>query len=141
MNNYEGEFLNLKLVFRIFGGLNILTGASALFATKAMLDSAGLTVTNELITVGQGFAITAIVLGLVSWRTADIAGESLYAYGQLFGIVQALQILLIVYHLMTGQAGGPPVYINLVVGIVLAALFYFYSQQEDNIVINSSEEE
>ena len=133
--------MNLKLVFRIFGGLNILTGAFALFATKAMLDSAGLTVTNELITVGQGFAITAIVLGLVSWRTADIAGDSLYAYGQLFGIVQALQILLIVYHLMTGQAGGPPVYINLIVGIVLAALFYFYSQQEDNIVINSSEEE
>ena len=133
--------MNLKLIFRIFGGLNMLTGAFALFATKAMLDSAGLTVTNELITVGQGFAITAIVLGLVSWRTADIAGDSLYAYGQLFGIVQALQILLIVYHLMTGQAGGPPVYINLVVGIVLAALFYFYSQQEDNIVINSSEEE
>ena len=133
--------MNLKLVFRIFGGLNMLTGAFALFATKAMLDSAGLTVTNELITVGQGFAITAIVLGLVSWRTADIAGDSLYAYGQLFGIVQALQILLIVYHLMTGQAGGPPVYINLIVGIVLAALFYFYSQQEDNIIINSSEEE
>jgi len=133
--------MNLKLIFRIFGGLNMLTGAFALFATKAMLDSAGLTVTNELITVGQGFAITAIALGLVSWRTADIAGESLYAYGQLFGIVQSLQILLIVYHLMTGQAGGPPVYINLVVGIVLAALFYFYSQQEDNIIINSSEEE
>ena len=133
--------MNLKLVFRIFGGLNMLTGAFALFATKAMLDSAGLTVTNEIITVGQGFAITAIALGLVSWRTADIAGDSLYAYGQLFGIVQALQILLIVYHLMTGQAGGPPVYINLIVGIVLAALFYFYSQQEDNIVINSSEEE
>ena len=133
--------MNLKLIFRIFGGLNMLTGAFALFATKAMLDSAGLTVTPEIITVGQGFAITAIALGLVSWRTADIAGKSLYAYGQLFGIVQSLQILLIVYHLMTGQAGGPPVYINLVVGIVLAALFYFYSQQEDNIVINSSEEE
>ena len=133
--------MNLKLIFRIFGGLNMLTGAFALFATKAMLDSAGLTVTNELITVAQGFAITAIALGLVSWRTVDIAGESLYAYGQLFGIVQSLQILLIVYHLMTGQAGGPPVYINLVVGIVLVALFYSYSQQDENSVITSDEEE
>ena len=133
--------MNLKLIFRIFGGLNMLTGTFALFATKAMLDSAGLTVTNEIITVGQGFAITAIALGLVSWRTADIAGDSLYAYGQLFGIVQSLQILLIVYHLMTGQAGGPPVYINLVVGIVLVALFYLYSQQDDNSVMTSDEEE
>ena len=133
--------MNLKLIFRIFGGLNMLTGAFALFATKAMLDSAGLTVTNELITVGQGFAITAIALGLVSWRTADIAGESLYAYGKLFGIVQSLQIVLIVYHLITGQAGGPPVYINLVVGIVLVVLFYSYSQQDENSVITSDEEE
>ena len=119
----------------------MLTGAFALFATKAMLGSAGLTVTPELITVGQGFGITAIALGLVSWRTADIAGKSLYAYGQLFGIVQSLQILLIVYHLITGQAGGPPVYINLVVGIVLVALFYLYSQQDDNSVMTSDEEE
>ena len=133
--------MNLRLIFRIFGGLNMITGAFALFATKAMLGSAGLTVTPELITVGQGFAITTIALGLVSWRTADIAGQSLYAYGQLFGIVQALQILLIVYHMITGQASGPPVYINLVVGIVLVALFYSYSQHEDNSVMISDEEE
>ena len=119
----------------------MITGAFALFATKAMLGSAGLTVTPELITVGQGFAITAIALGLVSWRTADIAGQSLYAYGQLFGIVQALQILLIVYHMITGQASGPPVYINLVVGFVLVALFYLYSQQDDSSVMTSDEEE
>ena len=124
--------MKLKLVFRIFGGLNMLTGAGALFATKAMLGSAGMTVTPQLITVGQGFGVTAIALGLVSWRTADIAGELLSAYGQLFGIVQLLQIALIVYHVMTGQAGGPPVYINLVVGIVLAALFFMQSTNSDS---------
>jgi len=133
--------MNLKLIFRIFGGLNMLTGAGALFATSEMLGSAGMTVTPQLITVGQGFGVTAIALGLVSWRTSDIAGESLSAYGQLFGIVQLLQILLIIYHLMTEQAGGPPVYINLVVGVVLAVLFYFYSQQYDNSVIISDDEE
>ncbi len=51
----------------------------------------------------------------------------LSVYGQLFGIVQLLQIALIVYHLMTGQAGGPPLYINLIVGVVLAALFFMQS--------------
>ena len=133
--------MKLKLVFRIFGGLNMLTGAGTLFATSAMLGSADMIATPQLITVGQGFGVTAIALGLVSWRTPDIAGESLPAYSQLFGIVQLLQIVLIVYHLMTGQAGGPPVYINLVVGVVLAALFYFYSQQDDNSVIISDDEE
>jgi hypothetical protein len=28
---------------------------------------------------------------------------------------------------MTGQAGGPPLYINLIVGVVLAALFFMQS--------------
>jgi|TARA_B110000116_G_C16234987_1_gene315372 hypothetical protein len=124
--------MKLTLVFRIFGGLNMLTGAGALFATNAMLGSAGMTVTPQLITVGQAFGVAAIALGLVSWRMVDIAGESLSAYGQLFGIVQLLQIALIVYHLVTGQAGGPPVYINLVVGGVLAALFFMQSANSDS---------
>jgi len=133
--------MNLKLIFRIFGGLNMLTGAGALFATSAMLGSAGMTVTTQLITVGQGFGIAAIALGLVSWRTADIAGDLLPAFGELFSIVQVLQIALIVYHLITGQAGGPPVYINLVVGIVLVVLFYSYSQQDESVIMTADEEE
>ena len=124
--------MKLTLVFRIFGGLNMLTGAGALFATNAMLGSAGITVTPQLITVGQGFGVAAIALGLVSWRMVDIAGESLSAYGQLFGIVQLLQLALIAYHLVTGQAGGPPVYINLVGGGVLAALFFMQSANSDS---------
>ena len=119
----------------------MVTGAGALFATTAMLDSAGMTVTAQLITVGQGFGIAAIALGLVSWRTANIAGDSLPALGELFSIVQLLQIALILYHLITGQAGGPPVYINLVVGIVLVALFYSYSQQDESLIMAVDEEE
>tara|TARA_B100001750_G_C15436769_1_gene561362 strand:+ start:596 stop:967 length:372 start_codon:yes stop_codon:yes gene_type:complete len=123
--------MNLRLVFRIFGGLNILTGAGALFATNAMLGSAGMTVTPDLITVGQGFGVTAIALGLVSWRTGDIADNLISKFAQLFGVVQLLQTSLIFYHFVTGQAGGPPVYINLVVGVVLAALFFFQSSKSN----------
>ena len=120
--------MNLKLVFRIFGGLNILTGAGALFATNGMLSSAGMTVSSQLITVAQGFGVTAIGLGLISWRIVDIT-DNLSKFGQLFGIVQLLQIALILYHLITGQAGGPPVYINLVVGVILAALLLLISSK------------
>ena len=123
--------MNLRLVFRIFGGLNMLTGAGALFATNAMLGSAGMTVTPDLITVGQGFGVTAIALGLVSWRTGDIDDNLISKFAQLFGVVQLLQTSLIFYHFVTGQAGGPPVYINLVVGVVLAALFFFQSSKSN----------
>ncbi len=121
--------MNLKLAFRIFGGLNMLTGAFALFATGAFAESAGLTATSELETVGQAFGITTFAIGLAGWRTADLAGDALPAFGQLFGIIQALFIVLIGYHIMTGQAGGPPAYVNLVIGVVLAALFFMYSKK------------
>jgi hypothetical protein len=68
--------MNLKLIFRIFGGLNMLTGAVALFATSEMLGSAGMTVTPQLITVGQGFGVTAIALGLVSWANNNLFNTS-----------------------------------------------------------------
>ena len=120
--------MNLKLIFRIFGGLNMLTGAGALFATDAMLSSAGMLVTPQLITVGQGFGVTAIAFGLVAWGTAEIAGNSLSEFGKLYGIAQILLIALIVFHLITGQAGGPPVYVNLGDGAILAVLFFLNSK-------------
>jgi hypothetical protein len=53
--------MKLTLVFRIFGGLNMLTGAGALFATSAMLGSAGMTVTPQLKIIQKWWRNTKII--------------------------------------------------------------------------------
>lgn len=52
------------------------------------------------------------------------------AYGQIWGIVTTLWVLLIGYHAATGQASGPPVYGNLFSNAALAVLFFMNSKEK-----------
>ena len=72
-----------------------------------------------------------IGLGLISWRTSDIAGEAINLYGQLFGIIWILFALLALYQMMTGLFSGPAAIFNLVVSLIFAALFFYSSRKTE----------
>ena len=120
--------MSLQLVFRIAGGILFINGLSFLFLTEMFLGMAGFTMTPSLITLGEGMGTALIALGLIAWRTPDVAGESIIAYGQIWGIVSTLWVLLIGYHAATGQASGPPIYGNLFINASLAVLFFMNSK-------------
>ena len=122
--------MSLQLVFRIAGGLLFINGLSFLFLTKMFLGMAGFTMTPSLLTLGQAMGTSLIALGLIAWRTPDVAGDSMLAYGQIWGIVTTLWVLLIGYHAATGQASGPPVYGNLFSNAALAVLFFMNSKEK-----------
>ena len=121
--------MNLQLIFRIAGGIQLLNGISFLIITDTFLGMAGMDVTTELVTLAQAMGTSLIAIGLLAIRTPDIAGEAISDYGQLFGIISVLWVLLIGYHAATGQASGPPVYGNLGINAVLAGLFFVYSKK------------
>lgn len=121
--------MNLKLLFRIFGVIATINALSFLFATEAFLTSAGLTISPSLVSLAQGFGVSVFILGLLSWRTPDIAGDAMPAYGQLFGIGHSLFVVLLIYQIMTEQVAGLPAYGNLVFSAVLAVLFFMYSKK------------
>jgi len=73
--------------------------------------------------------VSLISIGLLSWRTPDIAGQAMNSYGQLYAVIGVLWVLLIGYHASTGQASGPPVYGNLAINAALAVLFFMYSKR------------
>ena len=128
--------MNLKLLCRIFGVIATINALSFLFATEAFLEAAGLSISPSLITLAQGFGVSVLILGLLSWRTPDIAGDSMPAYGQLFGVGHSLFVLLLVYQITTDQVAGLPAYGNLLFSAVLAALFFMYSKHAINTVGN-----
>ena len=89
-------------------------------------------VSNQSASVGSRNVepgVSLISIGLLSWRTPDVAGEAMASYGQLYSIIGVLWVLLIGYHAATGQASGPPVYGNLAINAVLATLFFMYSKK------------
>ena len=84
-----------------------------------------------MITVGQFTGVTVLFLALLQWRIPDIAGDALSSLGQLFGIGNVLWALIVVYHIMTGQAGGATGYSNVLIFVVLAVLFFMKSRKTE----------
>ena len=121
--------MNLKIVFRIGAVINAINGLGLLFITQVFMEQAGFEIALPLLTIGQGLGVTFIFLAILYWRTPDILGDSLQSFGQLFVIGQVSFLLIIGYHIMTGQAGGPPAYGNVVITAILAILYFVYSRE------------
>ena len=126
--------MNLQMIFRVNGAILFINGLSFLLLTETYLGMAGFDMTPELQTLAQAMGVSLISIGLLSWRTPDIAGEAMTSYGQLYAVIGVLWVLLIGYHAATGQASGPPVYGNLVINSALAALFFIYSKRKINTI-------
>ena len=123
--------MNLQLVCRIGGLVPIVNGLGLLFFTNIFMDMLSWEITSALLTLGEVFGVSLIVVGIITWRAPDIAGESLSAFGQLFGITNSLFVLIIGCHIISGQASGVPAYGNIVFTAALAALFFIYSKKAD----------
>ena len=123
--------MNLKLVFKISAVVSLINGVGLLFMTSIFFEMANLTMSPSLVTVGQFLGVTVLFLALVQWRIPDIAGDATSSLGQLWGIGQVLWLIIVGYHIMTGQAGGSTAYINAVLFIVFAVLFFMYSKKSD----------
>ena len=123
--------MNVKLVFRIFGGFNFLRAVVFLFLTERYLASAGVAVSSEAFILAQALGVITFCVGLLAWRTPDIAGDALSSLGQLFGIGNVLWFLIVGYHIMTGKAGGTTGYANVLIFVVLAVLFFMQSRKSE----------
>ncbi len=127
--NQKDNQMNLTLLCRIYGGISFINAVSFVFMTETFLEMAGLTPNPGSVAIAQALGVSAAFIGIIVWRTPDIAGDALASYGQLFGIGLLMFTGVIGYHVSIGIASGPPAYGNLGVNIVLAALFFMYSKK------------
>lgn len=120
--------MNLGLLCRINGVWVALNGLSAILMPDMWFSMAGLDASNAAYAAAGGLGVSVIALGLISWRTADIAGDAITQYGKLFGIIHCLFILLTLYQMSIGLFNGAPAYFNIITGIILAGGFFYYSR-------------
>jgi len=125
--------MNIQLLCRINGAFVILNGLSALVAPSMWFSMAGFTAVGPAaFAICQALGVAAIGLGIISWRTVDIAGEAINAYGQLFGGIHILFILLTLYQMMAGVYPElAPAYFNLIASLILAAALFYYSRKNE----------
>ena len=121
--------MNTKLILRINGIYMALSSLSAFFMPDMWFEGGGLTPNAAAYTLVQAVGTFGLCLAIISWRTADIAGDAIKSFGQLFGILHCIFILLTAYQAVTDQFSGFPVYFNIILSLALASAF-FYSSRE-----------
>jgi len=121
--------MNTKLILRINGIYMALSSLSAFFLPDMWFEGGGLVPNEAAYTLVQALSAFGLSLAIISWRTGDIAGDGIKSFGQLFGLVHCIFILLTLYQFVSGQFSGFPVYFNVIAGLIFASAF-FYSSRE-----------
>ena len=79
----------------------ILNGLMALFITDQFMSMADFDVTSDMHTLGQFMGVTFLIFGLIAWKTVDLAGDNLIAFGKVYALAEAMWVGIIV-HVATG---------------------------------------
>ena len=122
--------MNLKLVFRIYFGFGALMTMMMLVAPAPMLESYGMTLTNEIKLFTQFMVVAYVSLLIVTWMLPAWLGDDLSKAGIAYVIIALIPVIMNTYHVATGAL--PASTAQLVesgVWVVFAGLFYFYSKK------------
>jgi|TARA_B100001996_G_scaffold267690_1_gene209182 hypothetical protein len=120
--------MNLRTIFKVQSIILLINGIGGIFLSNAFFGAAGWEVTADMVTLGQIFGLTLLIIGIWAWRIPDVTGDSMKSMGMLFALGGLLWTLMIIFHVATGAASGPTAYVNLVITAIFAVLFYMYSR-------------
>jgi hypothetical protein len=119
----------LSSVFKASAVVLIGNGLFGLLMTDAFMTLAGFTLTPDLHTLCQFTGGTLIICGIIAWKTVDLAGDNLPAFGRLYALAEGLWTAIIGYPVITGAAQGSTAVGNLFVSATFAVLFYLKSRK------------
>ena len=124
--------MNLQLLCKINGAVTGINGLSAILMYNMWFNMAGIEATGPTILLCQSLGVAAVGLGIISWRTATVAGDAINSYGQLFAYIHSGFAVMTLYQIMQGFAPNPqPFYINLVISVIFAVAFFIYSRKTE----------
>ena len=120
--------MSLSLVFRLCAVVLLLNGLMALFNTDQFMAMADFDVTTDMHTLGQFMGVTFLIFGIIAWKTVDLAGENLAAFGKVYALAEFMWVAIIAFHIATGATGGATAIGNLVISSLIAVLFFLKSR-------------
>ena len=122
--------MNLKLVFRIYFGFGALMGAMMLFAPEAMMESYGMTYTNEIKLFMQFTLMAYTSLLILTWMLPAWLGDDLSKAVPAYMVIALLPVALNIFHVVTGALpASTSQIVETLIWVVFAGLFYFYCKK------------
>jgi hypothetical protein len=122
--------MNLKLVFRIYFGFGAFMTVMMLVAPAAMLESYGMSLTDEIKLFTQFMVVAYTSLLIVTWMLPAWMGDNLSKAGFAYVIIALIPVTMNIYHVATGALEASTAQlVESGVWVVFAGLFYFYSKK------------
>ena len=78
--------MNLRTIFKVQGIILAINGLAGIFAGTAFFSAAGWEVTADMLTLGQIFGLTLLIIGIWAWRIPDALGDSAKSMGMLYSL-------------------------------------------------------
>ena len=134
--------MNLKLVFRIYFGFGALMTTMMLVSPAAMLESYGMTLTDEIKLFVQFMVVAYTSMLILTWMLPAWLGDDLSKAGLAYVIIALLPVIMNIYHVAAGVLPASTAqFVESGVWIVFAILFYVYSKQENSVITSEEETE
>ena len=122
--------MNLKLLFRIYAGVQTVFVLGGVFSPQAMVESFGMTYSTELSTMMQFAMLGQVFVIIITLQLPYWLGDNLTKAGMTYAGISVLPILLNVYHIVTDVLPlTSAFYIENTLWVAFAALFYMYSKK------------
>ena len=122
--------MNLKLVFRIYVGFGAFMTVMMLVAPAAMLESYGMSLTDEIKLFTQFMVVAYTSLLIVTWMLPAWMGDNLSKAGFAYVIIALIPVTMNIYHVASGALEASTAQlVESGVWVVFAGLFYFYSKK------------
>ena len=124
------KVMNLKLIFRIYAGVQIASVLGGIFSPEAMMKAVGMTFSPELSTIMRFSILGQIIIIAITLQLPNWLGDNLAKAGFTYVGISILPILLNTYHVVTEVLPvSPAFFIENALWVVFAALFFMYSKK------------
>jgi hypothetical protein len=120
--------LSLTNVFKANAVINFLSGAMMLLMGEMMFEEVGMTVTEDLVSMGIWTGATMMIMGIMTWKMPDWAGENLSDVGKFMAVFMCAWLAIAIYEVVSGKFTVAQNAMPLVGNALFAGLFYWKSQ-------------
>ena len=122
--------MNLKLLFRIFFGLNAVFVLGAVVSPEAMLESFGMNYNADVGLMIQFAMMGQIMFLVLTYQLPDWLGDNLAKAGCTYAVLCLLPVGLNSYHALNDILPvGPAFFVENTIWVAFAVLFYLYSKK------------
>ena len=84
--------MNVSNVFKLASVILFFNGLMSLFMTDMFFEMAAFTVNESLHTFGQFTGVTFLAMGIIAWKTVDLAGDNLKSFGKVYALTQLMWV-------------------------------------------------